>query len=93
MQKYSDVIKRRVKVARATQGTKLAKLAVRKGFSVIQVAKCTGATRQTVYNWFAGRGVTQAYRLSVARLINILEASDTGATAWSTACSTFNLPS
>jgi len=33
------------------------------------IAKKTGASRTTVYSWFAGRGVTNAYKTAVANLI------------------------
>ena len=42
------------------------------GLSVVRVAAYTGATRCTVYNWLAGRGISPAYRAKVTRLIEKL---------------------
>lgn len=43
-----------------------------KGLSVQQIALLTGASRSTIYNWFAGNGVTNAYRVSVLELTRTL---------------------
>lgn len=53
-------------------GIQLAKLALARNFSVQQISEATGASRSTVYNWFAGTGVTNAYRAAVAQLIENL---------------------
>lgn len=92
MRPYSLAIRQRIRTAPKTFGTKLARLALRRQFSVLHVAACTGATRTTVYNWYSGKGVTPAYRQRVTQLIDILTAAEDGAAAWSTACSVFNLP-
>ena len=52
-----------------SMGTYLGRLAIRKGFSVADISTHTGATRATVYNWFAGGTVSNAYRKPVADLI------------------------
>jgi hypothetical protein len=54
-------------------GARLGRLAVRKGVSVQEIATSTGASRTTVYSWFAGRGITNAYRSAVKALIEKLQ--------------------
>ena len=61
------------KTANAPLGVRLAKLAVNLDFSVIDIAKKTGASRTTVYSWFAGRGATNAYKSAVTSLIEELK--------------------
>lgn len=58
-------------------GARLGKLAVNKGLSVIQIALLTGASRTTVYSWFAGNGVTNAYKYVVKELIKTLQHGST----------------
>lgn len=53
-------------------GVRLGKLAIRKKLSVQDIAARTGASRTTIYSWFAGRGITNAYRKTVAALIEEL---------------------
>ena len=74
---YSDTIKQTTKVAPKTLGNQLGRWASSLNFPVIEIAKFTGATRQTVYNWFSGTDVTPAYRNSVQSLLNILQSSRT----------------
>lgn len=74
---YSDDIKRTTKAAPKTLGNQLGRWAIHLDFPVIQIAKFTGATRQTVYNWFSGTDVTPAYRMRVQSLLNILQSSHT----------------
>lgn len=71
-QKTKDGLRRRTG-ANAPLGVRLAKLAVKKDFSVIKIAEQTGASRTTVYSWFAGRGVTNAYKPAVLGLITTLK--------------------
>lgn len=52
-----------------TQGAQLGRLAMKRGVSVAEIAKRTGATRPTVYNWFRGGMVSPAYRGAVFMLI------------------------
>ena len=59
-------------------GLVLRKQAHRKKFSVIKVAAFTGASRTTVYSWFAGGGVTNAYRPVVTALIESLKSDAIG---------------
>jgi hypothetical protein len=74
---YSDTIRAATSKAPKTLGNLLGRWAIQLDFPVIQVSKFTGATRQTVYNWFSGREVTPAYRDRVQSLLNILQASST----------------
>lgn len=69
---YHTKTKQLVRRASQGQGSKLGKLAVAKGLSVNQIALITGASRSTVYSWFSGKGVTNAYRPIVQVLINRL---------------------
>jgi|JI10StandDraft_1071094.scaffolds.fasta_scaffold304561_2 hypothetical protein len=55
-------------------GIQLGKLAVAKDVSVIDVSAQTGASRTTVYNWFAGGSVTNAYEHVVREVISTLKA-------------------
>jgi hypothetical protein len=74
---YSEEIKKTTKGAPKTLGNQLGRWAISLNFPVIEVAKFTGATRQTVYNWFGGTEVTPSYRLRVQSLLNILQNSKT----------------
>lgn len=69
----------------------LRKETARLKISVIRVAKATGATRQTVYNWFVGSPVAPYYRSRVADVIEILKDAQTAEQAWRKACSRFNI--
>ena len=40
-------------------GVRLGRLCIAQDIPVAVVAKCTGVTRQTVYNWFCGTSVPQ----------------------------------
>jgi hypothetical protein len=72
-------------------GNKLGRRALTLDFSVLRIARATGASRQTVYNWIVGGEVLVPYRPTVERLLDILNAADTADTAWATACQVFNL--
>ena len=72
---YSDEIKKATKLAPKSLGNQLGRWAIHLDFPVIEIAKYTGATRQTVYNWFKGSEVTPSYRNSVSSLLNILSTS------------------
>ena len=91
MKYYSRTLKQRVKAGPNTVGIQLGRLAVKKEISVKEIAYLTGAARMTVYNWFHGRAVTNAYVPRVEQIINILKAAPDGDTAWSKACQAFNL--
>lgn len=69
---YHQKTKQRLKAAPPTLGARLGRLAINKGLSVQQVATKTGASRTTIYSWFAGGGVTNAYKTAVEQLISEL---------------------
>lgn len=72
-------------------GNSLGRLAIDLDFSVLRIAKLTGATRQTVYNWLSGGEVLAPYRPAIERLIEILKSAKTADKAWEKACQEFNL--
>lgn len=88
---YSDSVRKTVANAPVGLGGQLGRAAVKKEFSVPRIAKATGATRQTVYNWFGGGAVMWAYRERVQQLIDILYASDTADNAWRRVCTRFGI--
>lgn len=71
-QKTKDGVRGRIG-ANAPLGLRLAKAAIRREYSVANIARRTGASRATVYSWFAGRGVTNAYKTLVTDLIKELK--------------------
>jgi transcriptional regulator with XRE-family HTH domain len=90
MRYYSHRVTARVKAGPNTLGLQLARLAILRGLSVKEVAYLLGAARMTVYNWYSGKQVTNAYTDRVQQLINILKAASNGDAAWSAACKHFN---
>ena len=87
---YSDQIKDTVRKAPKTLGNQLGRWAVHLDFPVTKISELTGASRQTVYNWFEGGEVFVAYRPAVTNLLKILQASPTAEAAWSNACKAFD---
>jgi hypothetical protein len=79
-----------VKKAPKTLGNQLGRWAVHLDFPVTRIAELTGASRQSVYNWFAGGEVFVAYRPAVTNLLKILQSSATAEDAWSKACKAFD---
>lgn len=80
-----------VKNSPKTLGNTLGRLAVDLDFSVMRIAKATGATRQTVYNWFFGGEVLNPYKPMIEQLIQILQSARSADKAWETVCKEFNL--
>jgi len=74
---YSETIRQSTAKAEKTLGNQLGRWAIKLNLPVIQISQYTGATRQTVYNWFAGTEVTPSYRTSVTNLLRILQTSST----------------
>jgi len=74
---YSDAVKKSTAAAPKTMGNQLGRWAIHLDFPVMAIAKYAGATRQTVYNWFSGTDVTNAYKERVKSLLNILQTSKT----------------
>jgi transcriptional regulator with XRE-family HTH domain len=88
---YSVKTVHAVKAAPKTLGNTLGRLAVSLDFSVLRLAKATGASRQTVYNWMMGGEVLNPYQPRVERLIEILRAAKDAETAWVQVCKEHNL--
>lgn len=88
MRNYSKAIKQRVKAGPNTPGLQLARAAVKHEISIQDIASLLGTARMTVYNWYNGGNVANAYRSRVQELINILKAAPDKDVAWSTACET-----
>jgi transcriptional regulator with XRE-family HTH domain len=72
---YHTTTKALVQTPSRALGTRLGKAAIKKGLSVCQIALITGASRTTIYSWFAGNTVTNAYRRPVKDLLNKLQKS------------------
>ena len=89
---YSPAAIARIQKTPKTLGNQLGRWAVAKDFSVQRIATLTGASRQSVYNWFYGRrDVFIAYRPYVEAIIKILQSSATADEAWRKACKAFDL--
>jgi hypothetical protein len=89
---YSTQLKAAIAKAPRTLGGELGRRAIVLDFSVIRIAKATGATRQTVYNWLTGTAdISPAYEDKVRTLFQIMGQASTGEEAWVKACQTFKL--
>ena len=88
---YKSSIRKKIAIAPSSMGKTLGGHAVRTDFSVLRISKATGATRQTIYNWFFGGVVAPYYRDKVMEIIDILRDSQTAEHAWRTVCSRFRL--
>ena len=89
---YSEKIKSAVNHGPRTLGTELGRWAVLRDISMMRISTLTGATRQTVYNWFTGSTeVTPAYKERVAQIIDVLKKTSQTDDAWRILCTTFNL--
>lgn len=62
-----------LKAAPSSLGVRLGRLAVRKKKSVQDIAKATRASRATIYSWYAGGTVSNAYVRVVEELIKNLQ--------------------
>lgn len=58
-----------LKTAPSSLGVRLGRLAIRKKVSVQEIANRIGASRPTIYSWFMGHGVSNAYKERVQALI------------------------
>ncbi len=88
---YQPAMISRIEKAPMGLGKKLGLQAVRLNFSVGRIAAATGATRQTVYNWFNSGTVAIYYDEKVCDLLQILTSHNTAENAWRAACSHFRL--
>ena len=53
------------KASKHKLGVRLGGLCIAQDIPVAVVAKCTGVTRQTVYNWFCGTSVPQGTAVAI----------------------------
>jgi hypothetical protein len=89
---YSEKIREVVNNAPESLGTDLGRWAVLRDISMKQISQITGASRQTVYNWFTGAtDVTSAYQERVAKVIEVLRQTSQTDDAWRILCTTFDL--
>jgi len=89
---YSEKTKQLIADAPQTLGNELARWAMLRDISVQRIAQVTGATRQTVYNWFTGSTeVTPSYQERVNQIIAVLKSTTQTEDAWRKLCNTFHL--
>lgn len=88
---YSPEVIAAVKAAPKTLGNQLGRWAVHLEIPVSKIALATGASRQSVYNWFQGGEVFVAYRPTVEALLKLLSTSSTQEEAWRKVCKAFDL--
>lgn len=74
---YRERTRELVKATPLTLGSRLGRRAVYLEVPVIEIARLTGATRKTCYNWMFGGYVIPAYRERVEALYEILKDSKT----------------
>lgn len=72
---YQTKTRQSLKDAPSTLGVRLGRAAIRKNMSVQDIAARTGASRTTIYSWFAGGNVTNAYRTIVEALVKELRST------------------
>lgn len=64
------------KASKHKLGVRLGRLCIAQDIPVAVVAKCTGVTRQTVYNWFCGTSAPQGTAVAlIASYMASLESS------------------
>jgi len=88
---YSQKLIDEVAAAPKTLGNQLGRWAIHRDFSVLRVAHITGASRQSVYNWFSGGEIFVAYRPIAEALIQILKANVDPDVAYDEACKAFKI--
>lgn len=89
---YDTALISEIRKAKKTLGNQLGRYAVSLDLSVYRISEVTGASRQTVYNWFHGGEVFAAYQPVVNALLKIMQSSKSADEAWRKACKAFNLP-
>ena len=88
---YHSKIVAVIKAQPLTLGVRLGRWAVYLDVPAVKLARATGATRQSVYNWMKGGEVFVAYRPAVLRVIKCMESSQTAEEAWRKICMEFDL--
>lgn len=72
---YHASTKALVKGPSTLLGVRLGKAAVKHGVSVQDISHALGASRTTIYTWFAGGNVTNAYKRNVLELLKKIQAT------------------
>ena len=88
---YSKEVVDALKKAPKTLGTQLGRWAIHLDLPITKLAKATGATRMTMYNWFAGGTVTHGYRERVGEVLSVLRSCSTKEEAWRKLCQQYHL--
>ena len=88
---YSEKIVSAVGAGEPTLGNRLGRWAVHLNVPVTKIARSTGATRQTVYNWFYGGEVAPAYHKNVQCLVDIMQTATSADDAWRKICTKLHL--
>jgi hypothetical protein len=70
---YHNKTKASVKSATPSLGVRLGKLAIKHEVTVQEIATTTGASRGTIYSWFKGGAVSNAYLKVVKGLVETLK--------------------
>ncbi len=73
MRYYSDTIRQRVKARPKSLGATLLRHAIARDVSILDLTKCLGTSRQTLYNWASGHEVSNAYQQRVRDMIQKLK--------------------
>lgn len=74
---YREQTKKAVKASPLNLGSRLGRRAISLSVSVIDLARFTGATRKTCYNWITGGFIIPAYRTRVEAVYEVLKNAKT----------------
>lgn len=88
---YTERFISRIKAMPITLGSQLGRWAIYHEISPTMIAKATGATRQSVYNWMKGGGILHVYRPSIERLVACMQNSKTPEEALLRICREFDI--
>ena len=88
---YSQKTIAAVEKAPRTNGTLLALWAIYHNIPVTMLAQCTGASRQTIYNWFSGRPILRPYEDVIDRVLDVLQSTQNSDEARRKLCKSFKL--
>jgi hypothetical protein len=88
---YKIAIRKKIDAAPSGLGKTLGKEAVRLGFPVLRISKATGATRQTIYNWFFSGTIAPYYKDNASKVLGLLKEAETAEKAWGAICVHFQL--
>ena len=79
---YTRNVIEQIKSQPMSLGVRLGRWAIFLDIPAAKIALATGATRQSVYNWFKGGEVARAYRPAVELTIACMQGAKTGEEAW-----------